>query len=98
MIVHALEGRVRHLFVSEDESLWGEINMVTGSFSRNLVQVDAFDDDVLDDLAEIVYKSGGQVTVLRRDRMPHQSLACAILRKQDSSLEQRAGEFLAVAQ
>lgn len=98
LIVHALEGRVRHLFVSEDESLWGEINMVTGSFSRNLVQVDAFDDDVLDDLAEIVYKSGGQVTVLRRDRMPHQSLACAILRKQDSSLEQRAGEFLAVAQ
>lgn len=75
-----LQGRIKHLFVSEKMNLWGQIDYRTGRFSLTREQYDAFDDCILDDLSEIVLFHGGQVTVLPSERMPNNHAACGILK------------------
>ncbi len=80
----ALQKRVSHLFVNERSDLWGQINYRTGRFTFHLDKQDSFDDDILDDLAEIVLFHNGRVTVLPEERMPGKNAACAILRVEES--------------
>lgn len=83
----ALVGRVKHLFVNEKMHVWGKINEDTASFSYSPKQ-SAPEDDVLDDLAEIVLKKHGLVTVLPNVKMPMGKAACAILNTDVMSLRQ----------
>lgn len=76
----ALRGQVKHLFVNEKMNVWGQIDYRTGKFSYHAKQQDSFDDDILDDLAEIVLYHKGQVTVLDSNRMPDSQAAAAILK------------------
>ncbi len=74
----ALKGRVKHLFVNEKMNVWGSIDKSKGSFTYSARQ-DGPEDDVLDDLAEIVWKNHGVVTVLPSGKMPNGKAACSIL-------------------
>lgn len=74
----ALARKVKHLFVNEKMNVWGKINYETGSFTYSPRQTET-EDDVLDDLAEIVLRNHGVVTVLPPAKMPGERAACAIL-------------------
>lgn len=80
LVLLGLQGRIKHLFVSEKMNLWGHIDFRTGRFTYTQKQVDAFDDCILDDLSEIVIFHGGAVTVLPSERMPNNNAACAIIK------------------
>lgn len=84
----SLLGSVRHLFVSEKVHVWGKIDFQNASFSYSSQQTSP-EDDVLDDLAEIVLKKHGTVTVLPSQKMPNGNAACAILNRR-TNLERSA--------
>ena len=73
----ALSRKVKHLFINEKMHVWGKIDHSTASFTYHPNQSVA-EDDVLDDLAEIVLKNNGIVTVLPHSKMPNGKAACAI--------------------
>ena len=87
IVEFALGGRIKHLFVNERINVWGQINTGNASFTYSPRQV-APEDDVLDDLAEIVLKKNGSVTVLPTSKMPNGKAACAILKRGAGSLSQ----------
>jgi hypothetical protein len=60
-------------------NIWGMINYKEATFTYSHQQLDAHDDDILDDLAELVMFKGGGVTVLPGERMPDSQMAAAIL-------------------
>ena len=57
----------------------GKINLETGEIDTKDLKETAVD-DVLDDLAEVVFKTGGEVVVLPKERMPVETGAAAIFR------------------
>jgi hypothetical protein len=79
LISKASQGQVKHLYVSEDIELWGKLNARSEFITFTTQQKSIYDDDLLDDLAELVLKSGGRVTVLPRNRMPTMSSCCGII-------------------
>lgn len=83
----ALAGRVKHLFINEKLHVWGKIDVDKASFSYSSKQT-AAEDDVLDDLAEIVIRKYGAVTVLPSSKMPNGKAACAILSAPAAPLRQ----------
>lgn len=81
----AIAKRIKHLFVNEKLHVWGRINKTTSSFTYSSQQTHP-EDDVLDDLAEMVFRNHGAVTVLSNSKMPHGRAACAILNGEAVSL------------
>jgi len=76
----AVQGRVRDLLVERDAHRWGRLDPATGALELHEKQVDAHDDDVLDDIAEAVLLRGGEVLTLDRQAMPSSAPVAAILR------------------
>ncbi len=87
--VQVIHRKVKHLLVNENLHLWGELNKENGSFSYSYNQLNAKDDDILDDLCQIVLNYGGQVTVLPQESMPGQKAACAIIEKIQTTYKQK---------
>jgi len=79
-VLEAVEdGRVAQLFVASDVPLWGKYR----SDTRDVELHDSWqggDEDLLDRAAVDAYGKGGEVFALRRDEMPDQELAAAVLR------------------
>jgi hypothetical protein len=75
----ALDGRVGLLLVDADKVVPGKIDR-----DARTVRTDKLDnpevDDVLDDLAELVLNTGGEVVVVPSDRMPTDTGAAAVYR------------------
>ncbi len=97
IVHHALRHRIKHIFICEDVTIWGEINPLSEMVRYNQKQMDAYDDDIIDDLAEMVYRAGGQITVLPRESMPHNSATCAILRKSPEPLRELSDPIMTTA-
>jgi hypothetical protein len=75
----ATAGRVGTLLVEADRLVPGRIDHVSGEIApADLAHPEV--DDVLDDLAQVVMKNGGQVVIVPPERMPVRSGAAAILR------------------
>lgn len=75
----ALENRVDTLLIEADRIKPGKINWETGELERgDLEDLDLH--DILDDLAQMVFKNKGQVVVLPKERMPSTTGAVAIYR------------------
>lgn len=74
----AFDGKVASLFLEAGVHVWGRYR--NGRLELQRTQDEAASDDVLDDLAERVLKSGGKVHVLARSEMPGRASAIAILR------------------
>lgn len=63
--ISAVYGKISKLFVVENRFVWGSINQKTGEIFIAPRQVNAHDDDVLDDLCQIVLSKGGEVVVVK---------------------------------
>jgi hypothetical protein len=75
----AIEGRVGVLLVEADRQVPGRLGAATGEIEPgSAVRPDA--DDVLDDLAEAVLRTKGEVVVVPEARMPSQTGVAAIFR------------------
>lgn len=75
----AVAGRIGTLLVDADKTLAGALDMATGA-ARPAGPADARPGDMLDDLAELVLKTGGTVTVVPADQMPTTTGLAAIYR------------------
>lgn len=75
----ASEGRIHRVLLDADTVYPGKINMETGElYDDNLENPEI--DDVLDDIAEIVFKQDGEVVVVPAERMPSDTGIAAIYR------------------
>lgn len=75
----ALENRVDTILVEDNRVIPGKINPDTNQIEEGNLE-DPIVGDVLDDLAEMVFKSKGEVVVLPKERMPTSTGAAAIYR------------------
>jgi hypothetical protein len=75
----AVEGRVSHVLVEADRVLPGRIDPITGTIAPAPID-DPEVGDMLDDVAEAVLRTGGDVVIVPQERMPSQSGLAAILR------------------
>ena len=75
----ALEGRVATLLIEADRIIPGHINAATGKVTVGKLD-DPEVDDLLDDLGELVLKSGGVVVMVPAERMPTTTGAAAVYR------------------
>lgn len=75
----AVEGRVATLLVEAERRIPGRIDAQTGAIEHDKLSNPEID-DMLDDLAELVHKNGGEVVVVPAERMPTQSGLAAIYR------------------
>jgi hypothetical protein len=76
---HAARGRVRLLLLPGGVPVWGSLDVVSGRVTRSDGPVEN-KDDVLDDVAELVLRRGGDVLAVPAERMPDGSEAAALLR------------------
>lgn len=63
-----VQGRVGQLLVEAERSIPGRVDLSTGRVETG--DLDDPADDLLDDIAESVLRTGGEVVVVPRDRMP----------------------------
>lgn len=75
----ALHGEVKTLFLRDKSEIWGQLDRNSGQITVHPKQINAKDDDVLDDIACEVIRQGGEVIVLNPKDMPSTSPAAAIL-------------------
>ena len=75
----AVAGRIGTLLVDADRELPGRVDRATGTIQAADLS-DPEVDDAIDDLAEEVLRTGGQVIVVPRDRMPTDTGPAAIFR------------------
>lgn len=72
-------GRVQTLILDPNERVGGRVDPVTGELTLG-DEEDADLDDVLDDLAELTFRKGGEVRVVESDRHPSKPGVAAIFR------------------
>ncbi|SHG99281.1 hypothetical protein SAMN02745245_00265 [Anaerosphaera aminiphila DSM 21120] len=75
----AIEGRIETVLLESDKLIPGKVDLETGEIERKPLE-DVETDDVLDDIAELVLKSKGEVVMLPKERMPTESGVAAIFR------------------
>ena len=75
----AVEGRVATLLIEADRLIPGTIDAASGKVSMDKLG-DPSVDDLLDDLGELVLKSGGEVVMVPAERMPSTTGAAAAFR------------------
>ena len=75
----ASEDRIKRLMLEDGYLYPGKIDLETGEIQTKALEESTVD-DVFDDLAEAVFRTGGEVVVLPKERMPVQTGAAAIFR------------------
>lgn len=75
----AWENRVATLLVESDRIIPGKVDMSNGRLIEGDLQHPEFD-DILDDLAEMVFRAQGKVVALPKERMPTDTGAAATFR------------------
>lgn len=75
----AWENRVATVMIESDRIIPGKIDLQNGKLIEGNLDDPEYD-DVLDDIAEMVYNSKGEVVVLPKERMPTTTGAAAIFR------------------
>lgn len=73
------EGRISHVLIESDRIHPGKINHTTGELEDANIENPEID-DVLDDIAELVFKQKGEVVVIPKERMPSDTGVAAIYR------------------
>lgn len=66
----AAEGKISKLIVTSDFCIFGKVDILTGKLSLHPIDLDHEDDDVLDDLAQLVLRHGGEVIVAKASQIP----------------------------
>jgi hypothetical protein len=76
---HAVQARIRRLFLVEGRHAWGRFEFETGHI-RTVEEKEPLSDDILDDLAQAVLLRDGDVLTLPSEEMPEGADAAALLR------------------
>lgn len=74
-----VQGKVRKLIVTDDLNIFGKIDKKSGMLSIHPTDMDHEDDCILDDLAQMVLKQGGEVVLAKREEIPKGRPILAIL-------------------
>lgn len=75
----AVENRVSRIMIESDRIIPGKIDFETGELKRETLENPGVD-DILDDLAELIFKNKGEVVMLPKERMPSTTGAAATYR------------------
>jgi hypothetical protein len=84
-----VQGRVRKLMIAENREVFGRLNPKTGKLALHPFDMDHEDDDLLDDLAQRVLISGGEVYVAKKEEIPGGKPILAILEEEQESVSMR---------
>lgn len=90
----AVQGRIRKLIIADGMNIFGKIDKKTGGLAIHPAHLDHEDDDLLDDLAQTVLASGGEVLVASKEEIPKGRPILAILEPHGTELE-RSEDFQA---
>ena len=83
----AVQGRVKKLIVADSINVFGKLDKKTGNIEIHPFDLDHEDDDILDDIAQAVLASGGEVLVAHREEIPKGRPILAILEHEDTKHE-----------
>ncbi len=75
-----VQGRVKTLLVESGRRVWGLLDTTSGDILPGEAARNAYDVDLLDELAEQTLARGGEVYVLKKDDMPTQQGIAAVFR------------------
>ena len=75
----ATEGRISHVLIESGRFYPGKINLATGELIEDNIENPDID-DVLDDIAELVFHQKGEIVMLPKERMPADTGVAAIYR------------------
>lgn len=93
----AVKGGVEKLLVAEDLNIFGRIDQLSGGVSLHPAHLDHEDDCLLDDLAQTVLLSGGEVIVAKKSEIPKGRPIVAILKNYQSDLFAETTNFREIA-
>lgn len=86
----AIQGKVRKLIIAEEVNIFGKIDPTTGGLAIHPIDLDHEDDDILDDLAQAVLLSGGQVMTAKQQDIPSGRPILALLNEDGETLNSTA--------
>lgn len=75
----AVKGKVQKLLVAEDFNIFGRIDKKSGGLSLHPLEMNHEDDCLLDDIAQTVLLTGGEVGVVKKSEMPDGRPILAVL-------------------
>lgn len=84
----AVQGRIKKLIIADGINVFGKIDKKTGGLAIHPFDLDHEDDDLLDDLAQTVLASGGEVVIAPQEEIPKGRPILAILEHHTMNLEQ----------
>lgn len=85
----ATQGKVKKLIVADGINIFGKFDKKSGNISLHPFDLDHEDDDILDDLAQAVLASGGDVHVAPREEIPKGRPILAIMENAELELEKK---------
>lgn len=83
----AVKGKVKKLIIADEINIFGKVDKKTGGLAIHPLDLDHEDDDILDDLAQAVLASGGEVIIAPREEIPKGRPVLAILENNDPTFE-----------
>jgi hypothetical protein len=93
----AANGNVKRLLIAEDLNVFGKLDLVTGNLLLHPMDMDHEDDCLLDDLAQTVLLSGGEVVVAKRNEIPQGRPVIAVLKHQPLDLSHETSNTSEIA-
>lgn len=75
----ATENRISGILIESDRIIPGKVDGVTGELTQKVLD-NPIVDDILDDLAELIFKNHGEVVMLPKERMPSNTGVAATYR------------------
>lgn len=79
----AIQGKIRKLIIAEGVNVFGKIDKKTGGLAIHPFDLDHEDDDILDDLAQTVLLSGGEVYIAPKEKIPSERPIMAIIEESE---------------
>lgn len=79
----AIQGKIKKLIIAEGINVFGKIDKKTGGLAIHPFDLDHEDDDILDDLAQTVLLSGGEVYIAPKEKIPSERPIMAIIEESE---------------
>jgi hypothetical protein len=78
----AKKGKIKKLLIASDAFVFGKLDEISGEVTIREADMDHTDDDLLDDIAQNVFRAGGEVLLVQKKLMPDKELIAGIVKEQ----------------